>query len=79
MLAATFVGVTLACFAGEITCNELKQLGQYIQNCNDNEFHEVILVKTHFRLRPKSTTPRTTKNTNTKFEFKATINEAHCF
>ncbi|XP_040070386.1 uncharacterized protein LOC8042332 [Ixodes scapularis] len=40
MLAATFVGVIVACFAGEIACNELKQLGQYIQGCNDNEFHE---------------------------------------
>ncbi|EEC19121.1 secreted protein, putative [Ixodes scapularis] len=54
MLAATFVGVILACFAGEITCNEFKQLHQYIQSCNNNEFHEVILVLTHFRLRQKA-------------------------
>uniref|UniRef100_A0A0K8RHH0 Putative basic tail protein n=1 Tax=Ixodes ricinus TaxID=34613 RepID=A0A0K8RHH0_IXORI len=40
MLAATFFGMTIACFVGEITCNELKQLGQYIQSCGDNQFHE---------------------------------------
>uniref|UniRef100_V5HBD2 Basic tail protein n=1 Tax=Ixodes ricinus TaxID=34613 RepID=V5HBD2_IXORI len=39
MLAATFFGMIIACF-GEITCNELKQLGQYIQSCGDNQFHE---------------------------------------
>uniref|UniRef100_A0A0K8RJH1 Putative basic tail protein n=1 Tax=Ixodes ricinus TaxID=34613 RepID=A0A0K8RJH1_IXORI len=40
MLAATFVGVILACFAGEMTCHELKQIGKSIQGCNDNEFHD---------------------------------------
>uniref|UniRef100_A0A090X830 Putative secreted protein n=1 Tax=Ixodes ricinus TaxID=34613 RepID=A0A090X830_IXORI len=28
MLAATFFGVILACFAGEITCNEMKKIGK---------------------------------------------------
>uniref|UniRef100_A0A0K8R9E3 Putative basic tail protein n=1 Tax=Ixodes ricinus TaxID=34613 RepID=A0A0K8R9E3_IXORI len=40
MLAATFVGVILACFAGEITSNELKKMGKSVQGCNDNEFHD---------------------------------------
>uniref|UniRef100_A0A0K8R8M1 Putative basic tail protein n=1 Tax=Ixodes ricinus TaxID=34613 RepID=A0A0K8R8M1_IXORI len=40
MLAATFVGVILTCFAGEITCNELEKMGKSVQGCNDNEFHD---------------------------------------
>uniref|UniRef100_A0A0K8RAH2 Putative basic tail protein n=1 Tax=Ixodes ricinus TaxID=34613 RepID=A0A0K8RAH2_IXORI len=40
MLAATFFGVILACFAGEITCNEMKAMGKSIQSCNDDEFHD---------------------------------------
>uniref|UniRef100_A0A0K8RGY2 Putative basic tail protein n=1 Tax=Ixodes ricinus TaxID=34613 RepID=A0A0K8RGY2_IXORI len=37
MLPATFLGVFIACFAGEITC---ELLHQFTKNCNDNEFHE---------------------------------------
>uniref|UniRef100_A0A0K8R8F9 Putative basic tail protein n=1 Tax=Ixodes ricinus TaxID=34613 RepID=A0A0K8R8F9_IXORI len=37
MLPATFLGVFIACFAGEITCDVLPQP---TKNCNDNDFHE---------------------------------------
>uniref|UniRef100_A0A0K8R3L5 Putative basic tail protein n=1 Tax=Ixodes ricinus TaxID=34613 RepID=A0A0K8R3L5_IXORI len=37
MLPATFLGVIIACFAGEITC---ELLHQFTKNCYDNEFHE---------------------------------------
>uniref|UniRef100_V5H325 Basic tail protein n=1 Tax=Ixodes ricinus TaxID=34613 RepID=V5H325_IXORI len=37
MLAATFIGVFIACFAGEITCDLLHQTPK---SCNDDEFHE---------------------------------------
>uniref|UniRef100_A0A0K8R8P0 Putative basic tail protein n=1 Tax=Ixodes ricinus TaxID=34613 RepID=A0A0K8R8P0_IXORI len=37
MLAATFIGVFIACFAGEITCDLLHQTPK---SCNDDVFHE---------------------------------------
>uniref|UniRef100_A0A147BVX0 Basic tail protein n=1 Tax=Ixodes ricinus TaxID=34613 RepID=A0A147BVX0_IXORI len=37
MLAATFIGVFIACFAGEITCSLLHQTPK---SCKDNVFHE---------------------------------------
>uniref|UniRef100_A0A0K8RIC2 Putative basic tail protein n=1 Tax=Ixodes ricinus TaxID=34613 RepID=A0A0K8RIC2_IXORI len=37
MLPVTFLGVFIACFAGEITCDVLPQS---TKNCNDNDFHE---------------------------------------
>uniref|UniRef100_V5GMJ9 Putative 18 2 19 kDa secreted protein n=1 Tax=Ixodes ricinus TaxID=34613 RepID=V5GMJ9_IXORI len=37
MLAATFLGVFIACFAGEITCDLLRQTPK---SCNDDVFHE---------------------------------------